>query len=170
MTRLIRAGLSLPPAKEEIMKKTLTRVVCAAGAVLAVVIGIAAQSGDVKAQIDKANEAFMAAFAKGDTAAIAAMYTTDGQALPPNTDVVRGRDAIKKLWDDGIAMGVKSVKLKATEVEAHGNVAHEVGTYAVLSADGTELDRGKYIVIWKREGNTWKLHRDIWNTSKPAAQ
>jgi ketosteroid isomerase-like protein len=28
-------------------------------------------------------------------------------------------------------------------------------------------DQGKYLVIWKRQGQTWKIARDIWNTSKP---
>jgi hypothetical protein len=66
---------------------------------------------------------------------------------------------------------VKSARLTATEVQQHGaTVAHEVGTYAMLGADGKELDRGKYIVIWKKEGNAWKIHRDIWNTSMPAAR
>jgi ketosteroid isomerase-like protein len=38
----------------------------------------------------------------------------------------------------------------------------------LLGAGGTEADRGKYIVIWKNQGGLWKLHRDIWNSSKPA--
>lgn len=36
--------------------------------------------------------------------------------------------------------------------------------------DGTVADRGKYIVVWKRVGGKWLLHRDIWNTSMPAAK
>lgn len=150
--------------------KPVARAVCMLGAVLAVVVAAQAQPGDIKAQIDKANAAFVAAFAKGDAAAIAAMYTTDAQAFPPNSDVVRGRAAIQKLWEGAMGMGVKTVKLQATEVESHGTVAHEVGAYALADADGKELDSGKYIVIWKREGNVWKLYRDIWNTSRPAAQ
>jgi hypothetical protein len=34
--------------------------------------------------------------------------------------------------------------------------------------DGSILDTGKYIVIWKRENGAWKWHRDIWNSSRPA--
>lgn len=37
------------------------------------------------------------------------------------------------------------------------------------SKQGNVADRGKYLVIWNRDGATWKLHRDIWNTSMPAA-
>ena len=38
-----------------------------------------------------------------------------------------------------------------------------------MKADGGVVaDRGKYIVIWKNEGGSWKLHKDIFNTSQPA--
>jgi hypothetical protein len=36
-------------------------------------------------------------------------------------------------------------------------------------ADGGALDNGKYVVVWHRDAGTWKLHRDIWTTSQPAA-
>jgi ketosteroid isomerase-like protein len=131
----------------------------------------AQKSGNVRADIEKANEAFAAAFAKGDAVAIAAMYSGDAQVFPPNSDVITGSAAIQKVWQGAMGMGVKSVKLQTTEVEAHGAMAHEVGNYTMLAADGKEIDRGKYLVIWKREGNAWKLHRDIWNTSmRPPAK
>jgi ketosteroid isomerase-like protein len=38
----------------------------------------------------------------------------------------------------------------------------------LLVANGSVADAGKYIVIWKKDGGTWKLHRDIWTTSPPA--
>ncbi len=132
----------------------------------------AAQPGaDIKAQLEKANQAFVAAFAKGDTAAIAKMYSSDGQVFPPNSEVVTGVEAIQKLWKGAMDMGAKSITLTVTEADQYGpGIAHEVGAYAMLGADGKEIDRGKYIVIWKREGNAWKIHRDIWNTSIPAGK
>jgi ketosteroid isomerase-like protein len=29
------------------------------------------------------------------------------------------------------------------------------------------LDYGKYVVIWKQDKREWKLHRDIFNSSRP---
>lgn len=123
---------------------------------------------DVKAAIDAGNKQFVATFAKGDAAGLAAMYSTTGQAFPPNSDVVRGREGLQKLWQGAMASGVKEIMLTTTEVESHGDTAHEVGTYSMNAAEGKPVDRGKYIVIWKRENGQWKLHRDIWNTSMPA--
>jgi ketosteroid isomerase-like protein len=28
---------------------------------------------------------------------------------------------------------------------------------------------GKYIVVWKKDGDAWRLHRDIWNTDPAPA-
>jgi ketosteroid isomerase-like protein len=53
-------------------------------------------------------------------------------------------------------------------VTVRGDLAAETGKYDLTGADGTVLDSGKYVVVWKREGGHWKLHRDIWNTSMPA--
>lgn len=132
---------------------------------------VAAQGSDAKAQIEKVNEAFVAAFGRGDAPAIAKLYSSDAQVFAPNNEVITGAEAIEKLWKGAMEMGAKSVSLKATEVQQHGaTIAHEVGAYSMAGADGKELDRGKYIVIWKKEGNAWKIHRDIWNTSMPAAR
>lgn len=124
---------------------------------------------DVKAAIAAANKQFVAAFAKGDAAALAAMYSSGGQAFPPNAELVQGRDALQKLWQGAMASGVKDVVLTTTKLEAHGNTAYEVGTYVMNAAGGKPVDRGKFVVIWKRENGQWKLHRDIWNSNMPAA-
>ena len=128
----------------------------------------AAQGPGPKAAIEAANARFSADYAKGDPAAVAAHYTAGGQAFPPNGEIARGREAIQKVWKGAMDAGVKGVKLVTLEVEAHGDTAHEVGTYVLVGDGGKTLDNGKYVVIWKRDGGQWKLHRDIWNTSMPA--
>ena len=126
-----------------------------------------AQAGDARKGIDAANKAFGAAIASGNAAGVAALYTDDAVAMPPNSEVVTGRPAIEKAFQGMIASGVKEVILTAKEVEAHGDTATEVGAYSVKDAAGKEIDRGKYIVVWKRAQGQWKLHRDIWNSSVP---
>jgi ketosteroid isomerase-like protein len=121
---------------------------------------------DVRGDIESANQAFSAAFAKGDAAALAAMYSETAQALPPGQDIVSGRAEIQKAWQGAIDSGLKGLELTTREVESHGDSAHEVGTWIARNASG-EVDRGKYMVVWKRQGGAWKLHRDIWNSSVP---
>jgi ketosteroid isomerase-like protein len=68
-------------------------------------------------------------------------------------------------------MGIKEARLETVEVEAQGNLAYEIGRF-VLSVqrqggDGTTLI-GKYVVVWKSLGGSWRLHVDIWNTNGSA--
>jgi uncharacterized protein (TIGR02246 family) len=125
-------------------------------------------TSDIQRQIEAANSQFVGAFTRGDAAAIAKLYTADAQLLPANSDFVRGTDAIRAFWQKVIDMGLGGASLETIEVEAHGSTAIEVGRYRLL-ASGDTVDTGKYIVVWKNDGGTWKLHRDIWTTSQPAA-
>ena len=43
----------------------------------------------------------------------------------------------------------------------------EVGSYSMTDKSGKEIDKGKYIVLWKMEDGKWKLHRDIFNSDMP---
>ena len=123
---------------------------------------------NVREAIVAADEKFTAAFNRGDAARVAAFYTEQGQLLPPNADFMSGREAIQAFWQGALDMGIAAAQIETLEVEDHGDTAIEVGTYTLHAQDGTELDTGKFIVIWKRVGGEWKLHRDIFNSSKPA--
>ena len=123
---------------------------------------------DIRSDIVAGNQHFMDAFARGDAAGLANLYTVGGQLLPPNSEVVAGRDAIRAFWQGAMDMGLKEAKLDTVEAERTGETAVEVGKYTLRAAGGQVADAGKYVVVWKMEGGGWKLHRDIWNTSQPA--
>jgi len=123
---------------------------------------------EFRAAIAAANQKFMAAFSRSDAAGLAALYTENGQILPPNSDFVTGKPAIQGFWQAVIDMGIQEAQLEIVEVEGHGDTAIEVSTFILKDAGGQALDKGKYIVIWKQEAGQWKLHRDIFNSSMPA--
>ena len=125
------------------------------------------RSTGIRDAIAAANEGFMAAFNGGDAAGVAALYTEGAQLLPPNADVMAGREAIQAFWQGAMDMGIQSAQLEIVEVEGHGDTAIEVSKYTLCGESGQVLDQGKYIVIWKRESGQWKLHRDIFNSSMP---
>lgn len=121
---------------------------------------------ELSAAIASANESFMETYGRGDAAGMAQLYTTDGQLLPSGRDVVTGHGGIEAFWGAVMEMGITTARLETVEVEDHGATAIEVGRYTLGTADGGVADEGKYIVIWKNQAGTWKLHRDIWNTSQ----
>ena len=54
-----------------------------------------------------------------------------------------------------------------------GDTAYEIGKYKLTTeppGGSTTKDEGKYLVVWKQQGGSWKLHADIWNTNLLAAQ
>ncbi|MCU0522528.1 MAG: DUF4440 domain-containing protein [Anaerolineae bacterium] len=122
----------------------------------------------VSEAIAAANRGFLEAFARGDAAGASAVYTGDAQILPPNGQPMHGRTLIQGFWQGAMDMGLKGATLETVELEIYPTGAVEVGKYTLSVAGGQVVDRGKYVVIWKQEGDAWKWHRDIWNSSLPA--
>jgi uncharacterized protein (TIGR02246 family) len=120
------------------------------------------------AQIQKLNDQWMAAFNKGDAAAVAAMYTIDAYVLPDGREMVKGRPAIEALWKQQMA-GATVEKITTLDVKPLGaNAAREIGTATMKTKDQPPQDVViKYAVVWQKEGGQWKLLQDIWNMNKP---
>ena len=130
---------------------------------------MAASNDGLRKAIEATNRNFMDTFARGDAGGIAKFYTAGGQILPSNSDPITGHEGIQGFWQAVMDMGIKAATLETVELEGHGDTAIEIGRYTLGTGAGQELDRGKYLVVWKQDGGQWKLHRDIWNTSVPAA-
>jgi uncharacterized protein (TIGR02246 family) len=123
-------------------------------------------SAGLKAAIEQAGARFADAYARGDAKAVAAFYTEDAIAFPPGGEMVKGRQAIQQMWQSTMDSGVKSLAFTVVDVGASGDLLHETGTAKLnIQAPGKEPATAsiKYVVVWKRQGNDWKLHRDIWN-------
>ena len=153
------------------MRMRVPRLAAAAATVIVLTMGVGATvraQDPAKAAIAAANKKFVAAFNKKDSAGVAATYSPDAHAFPPNAALIKGRAEIQKMWQGAIDSGIASLALVTTEVESGGNIAYESGTYEMKLKDGKAADKGKYCVVWKKVNNQWMLHRDIWSTDMPA--
>ena len=121
----------------------------------------------VAEQIHAANDRFIEAVRTADAIAMPALYTKDAQILPPNRELVSGEEGITAFWRSFVELGIRDARPVTLEVITMGDVAVELGTYSLHGEDGTLLDRGKIMVVWKQEGGVWKMHRDMWNSSLP---
>ena len=113
---------------------------------------------------------FVDAINQGDAAAVAALYTEEANLLPPNSPMIVDRKGIQAFWQNGFDAGVGNLQPTVIELSVSGDMAHEVGTYTltIQPEEGEAIsDNGKYVVIWKRENDTWKLDVEIWNSSVP---
>lgn len=118
-------------------------------------------------EIAAANKSFETYFAAGELDKLMTLYTEEACFLPPNMDLLRGRDAIKAFFKGARDMGIAQLKLVTIEVDAHGDHATEMGTYELLTDSGAVADHGKFLVAWKKDGDQWRLHRDMINSSMP---
>jgi uncharacterized protein (TIGR02246 family) len=144
--------------------------------VLALVVMSAATLAQAQTAVRKAIEAntkqFVEAFNKGDADEVANWYLMEARVMPSNSDIIQGRPNIRTFWHGAITAGAKLVSLDTIDVEVRGNMAIEIGRYTLTmpaAGGATTTDKGKYVVIWKREGRGWKIAIDIFNTSLPAA-
>lgn len=103
---------------------------------------------------------------KGDSTALAAYYSSDAIAMPPNMESVMKKD-IASMWGEAIRMGVRDIKLNVTEVSGNKDLLLEVGTYEMYGDNNMVLESGKYMSALKKESGVWKVFRDIWNTNAP---
>jgi uncharacterized protein (TIGR02246 family) len=123
----------------------------------------------VQQAIDEANVKFGEAVRAGDASALASLYSEDARLLPPNFEMIQGREGVQAYWAGGLQMGIKDVVLTTVDVMEMGDMVCEIGKAEVtVQPEGMETiqDVGKYVVIWKKAADgVWKLYVDIWNTN-----
>lgn len=124
---------------------------------------------EVAIAIETVSQKFEAAMAAGSAPRLTAIYTAEGQLLPPNNPMIKGHDNIQAYWESVLAMGIATADLETIELDELGDTAVEVGLFVMKDHDGALVDTGKYIVIWKKENGQWKYHRDIWSSSNAAS-
>ena len=126
-----------------------------------------AGSAAAKSPISGMSQAFEDAMRKGDTAAVAAMYTEDGVILPPNHARVQGREGIaafmKEMTDAGL-----SLKLTPMDEWVEGTLGVRSGSYVLFDKELKEIDHGKWIEVWNKGADgKWLMVRDMWNSDDP---
>ena len=101
-----------------------------------------------------------------DYESIGRAYTEDAKIFPNNTEILKGREAIIKYWTLPEGVQTKYHKVNPEEIKILGNEAYDYGYYegTTLRANGTESKwKGKYVIIWRKIDQQWKIYLDIWN-------
>lgn len=115
----------------------------------------------------------IAALNDGDADAWAACFAADAVQMPPNQPANVGIDGIRE-WSRGFLSAFSAeFSLAPAEVELAGSdCVIERGAYEIAltpkGGGGDPLrDRGKYLTVYRREGERWLMARDIWNSDVP---
>ena len=126
-------------------------------------------AGAVRVAIDARNAEWMAAFNRGDTKAVTALYDEDATVIPAGADPIRGRVGIENLFRNAQA-SLKNVQLETTNLTIAGDYAYESGKshHVDTARDGKmSASTDDYVVIWKRcKHGQWYYHVDLWCAAK----
>ena len=119
------------------------------------------------AAITELGRQFSAAYMRGDVDAMVALYTTDAVIFPGNSEMIRGHDDIRRYWAGPPGRRVTLHRATPTEIRVEGDHAYDYGVFEIAGEQaGTAWgpNRGKYVIVWRREPAGWRMHLDIWNT------
>jgi len=118
--------------------------------------------GGVRAATAETRSIFLAALARRDAAAAAAVYAEEARLLLPGADTMSGRDAIQAFWRAGLDAGVVAIDLEPEAVHAQSGFACEIGRYRLglePPGDSPVVEQGSYVIVhrpqsdgaWRRE-------------------
>lgn len=103
-----------------------------------------------------------------DFASIAGASTADGVLMLPGQKVAVGHAAIQDAWSRFFPGPFEALEYGPTSIEVvgSGETAIEQGVYKVAYAlpEGTRHDEGKYVVVWHKGPDGWKIAVDILNS------
>ncbi|QNK61069.1 nuclear transport factor 2 family protein [Pedobacter sp. PAMC26386] len=120
--------------------------------------------------ITASNANYHQAFSKNDPSIFINSYAEDGCILAPNMATVCGRGEVAKFFTAGYNMGIRGGKLVTTKMYGDGiEYVTEEGYGQIFDKNGMLMDEAKYLVVWKKTKEGWKMYRDIFN-SNPSAK
>jgi ketosteroid isomerase-like protein len=125
-----------------------------------------ATEADASARIAQAGQRFLQLFALNNSSDIAACYTEDAQMLTAGISPVRGRAAIESVFKFTNAPG-HTLEFQTEDLDVQGATAIEIGAYVRRDRHRASVDRGRYMVVWKRVDGEWKIHRDMFTRARP---
>ena len=122
-----------------------------------------------KAEIEAVNKRFKAFISAADSIGLANLYSQDAKFMMTGAPSISGTENIQATFSGIIKSGITNADLRTIEVWGTEELITEEGEYSLFAGE-TEVDQGKYLVIWKKEEGEWKFFRDIFNSNLPALE
>ena len=148
----------------------MRRISVLSGLLAIAVTGIVAQGQKTVPELSKLAADFAAATTAGNAAKVASFYAADATFMPPNEVSLRGPAAIQGWYQKQMDAGAMKLTLSPTESRISGDLAFETGTYTfgITPKTGKPIsDKGKYVIVLRKDGAAWKINYDIFNSDLP---
>jgi uncharacterized protein (TIGR02246 family) len=125
------------------------------------------------ARIQELSRRFSAAYVAGDIETMVGLYTPDAVIFPGNSEALQGPDAIRRYWTIPAGQRITRHQATPTEIRIDGDHAYDYGVYEIAGErDGTAWGPtpGKYVIVWRRTPQGWRMHLDMWNSRPQPAR
>jgi ketosteroid isomerase-like protein len=109
----------------------------------------------------------------GDINAIADLFADDAILLPPNDTTLHGKDEIRSWWGEYFNFfRVTSSVERERELTVAGDQAFDRTAFSVTivpKQGGPKIvDDIRSLIVWRLDpSGSWKITRQIWNSTKP---
>ncbi|HWP38116.1 MAG TPA: DUF4440 domain-containing protein [Gemmatimonadales bacterium] len=132
-------------------------------------VDVAAETAAVQAR----SKAVAAAEAAQNTEGALAFWADNAVVQPAGAPQIQGREAIRALYNSFFGTGqLKEFEgtTKHIEVSEAGDLAWEYGVNRMVLAGpkGDLLDRGKYLLVWKKINGEWYIAALSFTSDAPA--
>jgi ketosteroid isomerase-like protein len=123
---------------------------------------------EAKKAIAASNGIYFQAFVKGDSSIFIDRYAKDCWIMPPNAPALCGADAPHEFFKTAYnKFGLRNGKFITIDVFGDGvEFVTEEGFWQSFDADNKPLDNGKFLVLWKKTPDGWKMFRDSFNSDR----
>jgi ketosteroid isomerase-like protein len=123
---------------------------------------------EAKTAIAASNALYFESFEKNDSSIFINSYAEDACIMAPNAPEVCGREGSAKFFRaayDGY--GLRGGKFITTAVYGDGaGYVTEEGLWLSINAKGVIFDKGKFLVLWKKTPEGWKMFRDSFSANQ----
>jgi ketosteroid isomerase-like protein len=123
---------------------------------------------EVKKAIAESNAIYFESFVKNDSSIFINRYAKDACIMVPNAPQMCGHEEAAKFfraaYDD---YGMRNGKFITTAV--YGDAVEyviEEGLWQSFNAKGVLFDDGKFLVLWKKTSDGWKMFRDSFSSNR----
>lgn len=126
---------------------------------------------DLVKHIQVMNNQMVGAILNNDYGKLLTYYDDKVLSMPNYGKMVRGIDEFKAKHQESAEKGnkVTAMKLNTKKVSVHGDVAIEIGSFTITmelaGMPDPVSDAGKYMTVWRKNGNTYKILYEMWNTN-----
>jgi ketosteroid isomerase-like protein len=127
---------------------------------------------EAKKAIAASNEIYFQSFVRNDSSIFIARYAKDACIMAPNSLALCGREAAAEFFRSAYRdYGMRNGKFITTSVYGDGKeYVTEEGLWQSFDSHGRMFDDGKFLVLWKKTPEGWKMFRDSFSSNHNQTQ